>query len=161
LELKIHKIVFNYLYLYRLQNIHNMAKVITFIIGGEPLTCLDVVMTQELEELLDTHITQKETNWREWGPRKRKNDDDANETVKAKKRGFPGRAFPLNVLPSKQLDLFLSKHPEVVEEEIDFHDYSSLSHEVEVNVAFPITTVINGVLPTVVIGDVDDELNWE
>ena len=130
---------------------------ITFVVGGEEFTCPDIVMTPELEELLDAHFTQKEMGWREWGPRKRKNDDDVKETVNAKKRGFPGRAFPLNVLPGKQLEIFLSEHQEV-EEEIDFHDYSSFSQDVMVVYSIP---DVGRVLPTVVIGDIDDELASE
>ena len=127
---------------------------IIFVVGGEEFTCPDIVMTPELEELLVTHFTQKEMGWRQWPQRKRKNDDNTNETVNAKKRGFPGRAFPLNVLPDKQLHDFLLEHQEV-EEEIDFHDQSNLSPEVMVVYSTPNH---ERVLKTVVIGDIDDEL---
>jgi len=53
LELKIHKIVFFYLYLYILQNIHNMATVITFTFPDEEFHCHDPVMTPEFEEILN------------------------------------------------------------------------------------------------------------
>jgi hypothetical protein len=156
LELKIYKIVFNYLYLYILQNIHNM-EIITIVIRGKEFPCHDVVMTKELEELRDTHITQKETNWREWGPRKRKNDDETNETAKGKKRGFPGRTFPLNVLPGKQLETFLSEHQVVEADFVDFDDQFDLSQEVVYSITTEINVNRDNVLETVVIGDVDEE----
>jgi hypothetical protein len=134
-----------------------MAKIITFNIGGKEFHCFDVDMTKELEELRDTHITQKETNWREWCPRKRKNADDADETRKVKKLGFPGRTFPLNVLPGKQLETFLLEHQEVEADFVDFDDQFDLSREVVYSITTEINVNHDNVLETVVIGDVDEE----
>jgi hypothetical protein len=120
---------------------NQLMETLTFVIGGVPMPC------QDADGLISGHIPQTATGWRHWAPRpvhKRGNADDEDDegfpVPKKGKKGYPRGAFPLNVLPRKQLAGFLSTHSTKrvtfvgVPDEDDEDDEEDEDEEVEVKV---------------------------